>query len=122
MFLQGTAQQHRPSALTGVKEVRRWADATTHQHDGLATFTATYDAQDRLTAYGALTYTYTANEDLQSVSSNAGTTAYSYDLFGNLTAAPVSPGVVALPDAQLGFRKGILGRDPDGHALQIVER
>jgi catechol 2,3-dioxygenase-like lactoylglutathione lyase family enzyme len=34
----------------------------------------------------------------------------------------VSPGVVALPDAQLGFRKGILVRDPDGHALQIVER
>ncbi len=34
----------------------------------------------------------------------------------------VSPGVVALPDAQLGFRKGILVRDPDGHALQIAER
>jgi len=34
----------------------------------------------------------------------------------------VSPGVVALPDGQLGFRKGILGRDPDWHALQIAER
>lgn len=35
-------------------------------------------------------------------------------------AAFVSPGVVALPDARLGFGKGLLVRDPDGHALQLV--
>jgi catechol 2,3-dioxygenase-like lactoylglutathione lyase family enzyme len=33
----------------------------------------------------------------------------------------VSTGVVSLPDAKAGFRKSILARDPDGHAVQIVE-
>jgi catechol 2,3-dioxygenase-like lactoylglutathione lyase family enzyme len=33
----------------------------------------------------------------------------------------VSPGTVALPDRQLGFSMGLLGRDPDGHALLITE-
>jgi catechol 2,3-dioxygenase-like lactoylglutathione lyase family enzyme len=37
-------------------------------------------------------------------------------------AAFVSPGVVELPDGKAGFRKSILARDPDGHAVQIVER
>jgi hypothetical protein len=32
-----------------------------------------------------------------------------------------SPGVVTLPDEQLGYRKGILLCDLDGHALQVVE-
>jgi len=34
----------------------------------------------------------------------------------------ISPGVVAVPDAPLGYRRGGLVRDPDGHAVQIVER
>src|SRR6185312_13408595 len=29
----------------------------------------------------------------------------------------VSPGAVSLPNRALGFRVGLLGRDPDGHAL-----
>jgi catechol 2,3-dioxygenase-like lactoylglutathione lyase family enzyme len=33
----------------------------------------------------------------------------------------VSPGVVALSDAVLGFTKGALIRDPDGHAIMLVE-
>jgi catechol 2,3-dioxygenase-like lactoylglutathione lyase family enzyme len=33
----------------------------------------------------------------------------------------ISPGVVTLPDAQRGFSKGLLLRDPDGHAVQMVE-
>jgi catechol 2,3-dioxygenase-like lactoylglutathione lyase family enzyme len=37
-------------------------------------------------------------------------------------AAFVSPGLVALSKGELGFREGLLVRDPDGHALQIVER
>ncbi|MCI0369904.1 MAG: VOC family protein [candidate division NC10 bacterium] len=37
-------------------------------------------------------------------------------------AAFVSPRVVGLPDALLGFRKGFLVRDPDGHAIQVIER
>ena len=37
------------------------------------------------------------------------------------TFALISPGVVALPDERLGFRKGLLVRDPDGHAVQLIE-
>ena len=34
----------------------------------------------------------------------------------------VSPGVVPLPDAALGFREGFTVRDPDGHVMQLIER
>lgn len=34
----------------------------------------------------------------------------------------ISPQVIALPDAALGFRKGIVVRDPDGHAVQLVAK
>ena len=34
----------------------------------------------------------------------------------------VSPGVTALPDKGLGFSKGFLLRDPDGHAVQLREK
>jgi len=34
----------------------------------------------------------------------------------------VSPGVITLPPVPLGFGKGVLVRDPDGHAVQVVER
>ena len=36
-------------------------------------------------------------------------------------AAFVSPGVIAMPDRRLGFGKGVLVRDPDGHAVQVVQ-
>jgi catechol 2,3-dioxygenase-like lactoylglutathione lyase family enzyme len=34
----------------------------------------------------------------------------------------VSSGVVVLPDGQAGFRKAIIARDPDGHAVEFIER
>jgi len=34
----------------------------------------------------------------------------------------ISPQVVTLSDSNLGFKKGILVRDPDGHPLRLVER
>lgn len=34
----------------------------------------------------------------------------------------VSSGVVEMPKQTLGFRKGFLVRDPDGHAIKIVEK
>lgn len=34
----------------------------------------------------------------------------------------VSTGAVEVPDAELGFKKGLLVRDPDGHVMQIVEK
>jgi catechol 2,3-dioxygenase-like lactoylglutathione lyase family enzyme len=36
-------------------------------------------------------------------------------------AGLVSPAVVGLPDGRLGFRRGALVRDPDGHATELVE-
>ena len=33
----------------------------------------------------------------------------------------VSPGTVSTPDAELGFSRSFLVRDPDGHALHVVE-
>jgi hypothetical protein len=33
----------------------------------------------------------------------------------------ISSGVVELPDAKAGFRKSLIVRDPDGHAVQIAE-
>jgi len=40
----------------------------------------------------------------------------------NCRSAFVSTGVVELPDGKAGFRKAVMLRDPDGHAIQIVER
>jgi catechol 2,3-dioxygenase-like lactoylglutathione lyase family enzyme len=40
----------------------------------------------------------------------------------NSQSAFVSTGAVELPDGQAGFRKAVMIRDPDGHAIQIVER
>jgi catechol 2,3-dioxygenase-like lactoylglutathione lyase family enzyme len=36
-------------------------------------------------------------------------------------AAFISSGVVELPDGKAGFRKSLIVRDPDGHAVQIAE-
>jgi RHS repeat-associated protein len=44
----------------------------------------TYDAQDRLTAYGSATYGYTLNGELSSKTVNGQTTSYTYDPLGNL--------------------------------------
>jgi hypothetical protein len=34
----------------------------------------------------------------------------------------VSPGAVSLNDKSLGFSKGLLARDPDGHVMALLER
>jgi len=34
----------------------------------------------------------------------------------------VSPRIASLPEQSLGFAKGFLARDPDGHGLQIIEK
>jgi catechol 2,3-dioxygenase-like lactoylglutathione lyase family enzyme len=36
--------------------------------------------------------------------------------------ARVSPALVALAEGQLGFTAGLLVRDSDGHAMQVIER
>ena len=40
----------------------------------------------------------------------------------NSRSAFVSAGAVELPDGKAGFRRAVSVRDPDGHAIQIVER
>lgn len=59
---------------------------------GTGTVSGTYDAQDRLVTYGAVSYTYTANGDLLTSTSGGQTTSYSYDVFGNLTAVTLPSG------------------------------
>ena len=48
------------------------------------------------------------------------------DLFAKRLGAEsynlVSPGVVALTDNSLGYNKGLLTRDPDGHVMALIER
>jgi catechol 2,3-dioxygenase-like lactoylglutathione lyase family enzyme len=34
----------------------------------------------------------------------------------------VSSGIISIPENRLGFAKGILVRDPDGHVMQLVEK
>jgi len=34
----------------------------------------------------------------------------------------VSPGIVTLGDGKLGFQKGLVVRDPDGHVVELVEK
>jgi len=34
----------------------------------------------------------------------------------------VTPRISHLPGGKLGFKKGIMVRDPDGHAMMIVEK
>jgi catechol 2,3-dioxygenase-like lactoylglutathione lyase family enzyme len=38
------------------------------------------------------------------------------------TRRVVSPSVAQLPERSLGFAKGLLARDPDGHGLQFIEK
>jgi len=60
------------------------------------TVAGSYDAQDRLTSYGDVSYAYTANGELLSKTNTASgeTTSSTYDTLGNLTS-------VSLPDGRL---------------------
>jgi catechol 2,3-dioxygenase-like lactoylglutathione lyase family enzyme len=44
------------------------------------------------------------------------------NLLATSGVALVSRGVTVLPDSSLGFRRGVMVRDPDGHAVLITER
>ena len=56
--------------------------------------TADYDEQDRLTRYGANTYTYTAAGELLTKTSPEGLTQYVYDAVGSLSKVTLPSGVV----------------------------
>lgn len=55
---------------------------------------ATYDAQDRLLSDRDATYTYSANGELRTKTTQAGTTAYDYDVLGNLRRVTLPTGTV----------------------------
>jgi len=57
-----------------------------------STANGTYDDQDRLLQYGAATYTYTANGELQTKTVGDQTTIYEYDALGNLIGVTLPGG------------------------------
>lgn len=69
---------------------------------GATTVAGTYDAQDRLLKYGAVSFAYTANGELASRKVGGQTTSYGYDALGNLLAATLPNGtkITYLVDAQ----------------------
>ncbi|OGT20131.1 MAG: hypothetical protein A2V90_06680 [Gammaproteobacteria bacterium RBG_16_57_12] len=56
----------------------------TGKTDSSGTVGGSYDAQDRLLAYGNNTYAYTANGELSTKTTGSATTGYTYDVLGNL--------------------------------------
>lgn len=60
---------------------------------GAATANATYDAQDRMTLYGGVSYTYTANGELLRRIAGTDTTKYTYDQLGNLLEVKLPGGM-----------------------------
>jgi RHS repeat-associated protein len=63
----------------------------------------TYDAQDRLAAYGTTSFTYTPNGELFQRITPVDTSTYSYDNFGNLTR-------VKIPGKQIDYILDAQGR------------
>ncbi|MBN1575943.1 MAG: hypothetical protein JW913_05285 [Chitinispirillaceae bacterium] len=61
---------------------------------GMGAITAIYDDQDRLQTYGANTYTYNANGELESKTNGSGTTLYEYDVLGNLKTVTLPDGAI----------------------------
>jgi RHS repeat-associated protein len=92
---------------------------------GGVTVSASYDAQDRLTAYGGATYTYTRNGDLRT-KTEAGsedTTTYDYDALGALTKVTLPNGteIDYVVDGQ-GRRVGRKVDDTLSHVLLFGQR
>ena len=82
------------------------------------TITGAYDAQDRLITYGNNTYTYTTNGELltKTDTSTSETTAYTYDVLGNLVS-------VTLPDGKqieyvIDGRNRRIGKKVNGTLVQ----
>jgi RHS repeat-associated protein len=80
--------------------------------------TGTYDAQDRLLAYGdaTYTYTYTANGELQAKTTLTGTTTYVYDVVGNLLAVTLPNGTSI--DYVVDGRNRRIGKKVNGTLVQ----
>jgi RHS repeat-associated protein len=75
-----------------------------------------YDAQDRLTQYGASTFTFTAAGELATRTAGNQTTTYSYDQMGNLLGASLPSGssITYLVDGQ----QRRIGKQVNGSLVQ----
>ncbi|GLS04988.1 hypothetical protein GCM10007860_21370 [Chitiniphilus shinanonensis] len=65
------------------------ANGNRTQANGIA---ASYDAQDRLIAYGNRQYQYSANGELQQINVGGAISQYQYDVFGNLRQVTLANG------------------------------
>ena len=77
---------------------------------------AVYDAQDRLVSWNGINYTYTANGELASKASAAGTTSYQYDVLGNLMHVGL-PNATAI-DYVVDGRNRRIGKKVNGSLVQ----
>ena len=86
--------------------------------DATGTVNGTYDAQDRLTQYGNLQLTYTANgELLTKANPSLGQTAsFTYDVFGNLKSASLPGGTTV--DYVIDGRNRRIGKKLNGTLIQ----
>lgn len=77
---------------------------------------ATYDGQDRLLTYGNATYTYTANGELATKTVAGVTTAFGYDVLGNLRTVtkPGDPSIEYVVDG----RNRRVGKKVNGTLVQ----
>ncbi|WP_227546118.1 NHL domain-containing protein [Marinobacter fonticola] len=82
-------------------------------HNGV---TGTYDAQDRLLTYGGASYTYTQNGELTSKTESGATTAYDYDVLGNLRQVQL-PGDMTV-DYLIDGRNRRVGKKVDDELVQ----
>ena len=78
--------------------------------------TGTYDAQDRMTAYGPCTYAYTANGELETKTCGIDVTSYTYDDFGNLTHVAMPDGIAI--DYVIDGRNRRIGKKVNGTLVQ----
>jgi RHS repeat-associated protein len=77
---------------------------------------ASYDGQDRLTAYGGASYGYTANGELQSKTVGGQATTYRYDGLGNLRQVALPGGVVL--DYLIDGNNRRIGKQVNGTRVQ----
>ncbi len=83
---------------------------------GGAASTATYDAQDRLSAYGPVVFTYNENGALKTRVEGAQTTTYDYDVLGNLRSVRLPRGSVIEYVVDAANRR--VGKRVDGTMVQ----
>jgi RHS repeat-associated protein len=77
---------------------------------------ASYDAQDRMTAYGGATYAYGANGELATKTVSGAVTSYTYDAFGNLL--DVTPPTGSAVDYVIDGLNRRVGRKVGGSLVQ----